>query len=244
MSETKTEAAQAAAKRRPGGARGTVRSSSPISADTNTQPMADLPAEAAPPPHGVGEAGVGDSASGPLPAVHIRTPVEDGSPADASTGAPASEITPTSPDEAVVDQNAAIQVSGNPNLAPGSEDAAGTGSTADGQAGSIPVGEPTPPRKVRGLRPGETEEERRVRLIKEAADVAKNRRKLLKKFLSAKKTVEIDEATLKLKAYMNKRSASHPYRPFDVLVSIADRAWANQVMPNELLVAIDEMKKK
>lgn len=244
MSESKTEAAHAAPKRRPSGARVPTRTSPQISADTNAQPMVDLRADGAPRSPGVGVPGVGDSAGGPLPEARVGTPVEDGSPADASTGASASEISPTSPDVAVVDQNAAIQVSGNPNLEPKSVDAAGTGSTADGQAGSHSVEEPTPPRKIRGLRPGETEEDRRIRLIKAAVDVAKKRKRRLKQFLSAKATAEVDNALLKLKTRMNKLSASHPYRPFDVLASIADKAWESKITPDELLVAIDQMKKK
>jgi hypothetical protein len=244
MSEIKTEAPQATPKRRSSGIRVAAQPSSPTSTDTSAQPLVGPPAVGAQPPPVLGEAGAGDSAGGPPPEAHARTPGEDGVPVDASMGAPASEALPITPDASVVDRNAAIQAPGNPNFATGLADAPGTGSTADEQAGSPRVGEPMPPRKVRGLRPGETEEERRVRLIDEAAKVTKNRKRRLKKFLSAKATAELDEAKLRLKAYMNKRSAKHPYRSFEVLESIADKAWDNRIEPKELLKVIDQMTKE
>jgi len=163
-----------------------------------------------------------------------------------ASAAPAAETPPSPPGtgSANADGRAKFPAPPLPVPIPGPVVAPDASSAAEGQSGLSPVVATTPGRAKRRPKPDETEEDRGARLIREAADLLKGRRRRELRRKKAQENAELDQAYLKFKAYLAKCNAKNPYRRFENLASIGDRAWAKGISVEELLATIDLMKEK
>lgn len=162
------------------------------------------------------------------------------SPAAAVDVAPsAAEAKPIAIADGAIEIKEAVAGSSAPALTV----AGGPGSAGEGRSGVSPPATAKPVLRKRGQRPDETDEAYYARLVQEAAEVLKKRKKKQRKGQRARLNADFNADRLKLKAYLAKSSAENPFRRFESLADIGARAWAKGMSLEELQEMIDLFKK-